>query len=470
MELIKYYYITCSIKFRDGTWKVNDDRKSTWMFSYDDSKKMNLNWSMQCNEGSPITTPTKNQLELMEVEERSTTTPIKDQLERMKIGEASTSRPTEEFASHLTVESFANQSKAESAVATIESDAFSKVRLRPKLKTNFETVKTIARRKSEKRPSWNRNNETLIKKSKDYQDVLELRTLGLTADTRKRLLAISAARGRVDPQTARPENPTAACRARTSWKTRMFCRYSIYLLLSTILVVSLSVFLYEIQETRKHSNDFASAVVELKKRIYGQDKAVQKLSEYLQRDVPSSRVIVLVGGTGVGKSYTVEIIRKNFSKQYAIRQYFPPIEAVWDFNLPLVYPNLIILENLREHDLPDVINFLKTREDTYKNRLVTILAVFNFEQIEDDLQRSNHFHDMHEIRTVFMDQNIEVEIIPYNPLSEDDLEMCIMEAIKESKLPFTERQFEIVKYNLLRNEVGCKGAYRQVQVIGRQRL
>lgn len=250
-------------------------------------------------------------------------------------------------------------------------------------------------------------------------------------------------------------------------KMKSFCKGYIFLLLSAIFILLLSVYVHENQE-RNHSTDFANAVVELKKRIHGQDKTIHALCEYLQLDTPSSRVIALIGGTGVGKSYTVEIIKKNFPRAYAIRQYFPPIGTTKEINIPLLYPNLIILENLREHDLTDVVSFLKTRQDMYKNRLLTVLAVFNIEQMDDDSVRSIHlFRSINAIDSSFANGNINVKIIPYDTLSVNTLEKCIMDAEKDSELTLTVKQFNLVKQSLLRNNVGCKGAYSKVQVIGR---
>jgi len=308
-----------------------------------------------------------------------------------------------------------------------------------------------------------RGSITTIKHTKNYQDMLnELRPV-VPCASRNFMLDNFPAFSVDNFKREQAKQSLLNTPKKVEKRFSRFCRYYMLLLLSMTCVL-FSVWLCEVQETRKHSSDFATAVVELKKRIYGQDQALQDLCEYLQRDVPSSKVIILVGGTGVGKSYTVEIIRENFPRQYAIRQYFPPIEAVREHSniLPLIYPNLIILENLKERDVQDVIKFLKTRQDTNKDRLVTVLLVFN---VDDDSMLRSQFI----IRNSFHNENVEAEMISYQPLNEDALEMCIMDGIIESKLILTKKQFDLVKHNLLINRSGCKGAYRQIQMIGRQR-
>jgi len=383
--------------------------------------------------------------------------PSKEELDEIIFGKRPTdkskSQPTEKSVNQPTEES-ANQQKQES------------LNDRPVMKIKFRIPDDIRARREK-----NESNITPIKKPKNYQDIInDLRPIVPNASRNFMIDASSPVVSAVDdckhePQTRHSEKSKKnGLNTPKKMKKRFarFFKYYMILLLSTTLVL-FSAWLYEIQENRKHSSDFATAVVELKKRIYGQDQALEDLCEYLQHDVPSSKVIILVGGTGVGKSYTVDIIKKNFPRQYAIRQYFPPIEAVRDSDiLPFIYPNLIILENLKEHDVQDVIKYLKTREDKNKNRFVTVLLVFNV----DD---SSMLHSQFVIRNSFRNVNIEAEIFSYQPLREDALEMCIMDGIIESKLTLTKKQFDLVKRNLLINGSGCKGAYRQVQIIGRQK-
>ncbi|XP_011702437.1 PREDICTED: uncharacterized protein LOC105458661 isoform X1 [Wasmannia auropunctata] len=249
----------------------------------------------------------------------------------------------------------------------------------------------------------------------------------------------------------------------------------VFLLLSAMSVIFISILLHENQQIRRHSTDFANAVVELKQRIYGHEEAVNDLCDFLTHDTPSMKVIALVGGTGVGKSYTVDIIRRNFSRHYAIRTYYRPIKNIWEINLPLLYPNLIVLENLREHDLNDVTHFLYTRRKEYKDRLMTILAVFNFDQMEDGClqQGRDDFGDAFKIRNRILGIGLpenNLKIISYEPLSKDALKMCIADAIEKSKLVIRESQFDNILNILIRNKAGCKGAYRQVQLIREKKV
>ncbi|XP_070163561.1 uncharacterized protein [Polyergus mexicanus] len=206
----------------------------------------------------------------------------------------------------------------------------------------------------------------------------------------------------------------------------------------------------------KHSNTFVTAVVELKKQIFGQDRAIEVLTEYLPQDSPSLKIIALVGGTGVGKSYTAEIIRKNFHERNSNRFFFSRAD-------------LFVLENLREEHLLDTINFVKTHQEEYGHRYGTILAIFNVEQMSDDSTRSIDLNkSINTIRSTFADANLDIKIIPYEPLNEKALEKCIINTAKNIKKTLSRDQIALIKQQLIENNTGCKGAYGKVQVIGRQ--
>lgn len=222
------------------------------------------------------------------------------------------------------------------------------------------------------------------------------------------------------------------------------------------------------EQSYQHSIVFANVTVELRKQIYGQARAVEALGDYLQLDKPALKMIALVGGTGVGKSYTVEMIESNFPK-YSVRRYFPPIGVTMnDVGFSFLYPKLIVLENLREHDLTDVVGFLKTRDKVAVNQYITVMAVFNVERMTDDLIRSVDLgRSAKTLRDSFAGEDLDVKVVTYEPLGSDVLVKCIADAARRSEVTLSDDDVEFVKRQLVTNNVGCKGAYSKVQLIGK---
>lgn len=255
------------------------------------------------------------------------------------------------------------------------------------------------------------------------------------------------------------------CQNTVSSKMYFFIFFKLFFLLLPLLFIIFATILYH-NDDHKHSSDYVNAITELKKEIYGQNQAIQTLIEYLELDTPSLKVIALVGGTGVGKTHTVQIIKKNFPREYTVQQYYPPIKNVKSISFSFLYPDLIILENLKERDLKDVVDFLKRRSDVSSDRYVTVLAVFNIEQIDVDFTRSIDWNrSLNMIKNSFADENIDVKIIPYASLSEDILEKCIIKLMLRSGRMLSDEQINLVKQYLLTNNAGCKGAYSKIQLL-----
>lgn len=270
-------------------------------------------------------------------------------------------------------------------------------------------------------------------------------------------------KNKLRPLVPKMPDPIKVPERKRHWKLNIFI-ISLVVFLITVLIS-----IYQ-DQNRKPSIEFVNGVAELKKHIYGQDRAMEALSEYLLLDAPFVKVIALVGGTGVGKSHTVEIIKKNFPRPEYVSQYYSPItNTTREVGFLFLYSKLIILENLKEHDLSGVVNFIKTFPPKIDGVYITVLAVFNFQQMDDNSIRSVDMdRSLEVIKTYFINENIDVQVIPYELLSEDVLKMCIVDAAKDNSLMLSDNQIDHIKQNLLTNNAGCKGAYSKVQLIGRQ--
>ncbi|XP_043503942.1 uncharacterized protein LOC122525290 isoform X2 [Polistes fuscatus] len=217
-----------------------------------------------------------------------------------------------------------------------------------------------------------------------------------------------------------------------------------------------------------HKSDFSNASIELGKKIYGQNKVISSLIEFLETYNTCTRFAVLIGSTGVGKSYTIDIIRRNFPKHNKIIQYIPPLNKVDVNEISSYYCNLIVLENLRENDILDTLK-LSSNILKLKNTCVTILAAINMEKVDRNLKRTIKLEaNIKNITAVFSKVHYDVRIFGYNLLNEEALEKCIVQAMEDSHLKLRKDQILEVKKSLLVSNSGCKGAYAKVQIIGRE--
>ncbi|XP_014598407.1 PREDICTED: uncharacterized protein LOC106783914 isoform X1 [Polistes canadensis] len=217
-----------------------------------------------------------------------------------------------------------------------------------------------------------------------------------------------------------------------------------------------------------HKSHFSNASIELGKKIYGQNKVISSLIEFLETYNTCTRLAVLIGSTGVGKSYTIDIIRRNFPNHNKIIQYTPPLNKIDVNEISSYYCNLIVLENLRENDISDTLK-LSSNILKLKNTCITVLAAINMEKMDRNLKRTIKLEaNIKNITVLFSKIDYDVNIFGYNLLNEEALEKCIIQAMEDSHLKLREDQILEVKKSLLLSNSGCKGAYAKVQIIGRE--
>lgn len=216
------------------------------------------------------------------------------------------------------------------------------------------------------------------------------------------------------------------------------------------------------------SNIYYNTAKQLKAMVYGQDKAIDELSRQLFKN-NQIKILGLVGGTGVGKSHTVNVISEYFPYQDHIYTVLPPLygRKVRSFVSPS-HCNLIIVENLKGSDLSDAIEFLKPLTEL-ENRCAIAIAIFNFKRSDGlpyfdmDLPQQANV-----IRTAFNNDDIPMIVIPFEPLTKAALDKCIEDSARISGLQLNESETDHVRAKLLESNSGCKGAYAKVQLYGHE--
>ncbi|XP_017794157.1 PREDICTED: uncharacterized protein LOC108575776 [Habropoda laboriosa] len=211
----------------------------------------------------------------------------------------------------------------------------------------------------------------------------------------------------------------------------------------------------------------SNASLELQQKIHGQEKAISRIIRYFDENYSHLKVLCIIGGTGVGKSYTAKIITKHFPLKNDIFIY----DAVLDRSVDLAAQSslglqqLLVVENLKLKHLnifSDIIDVLRKTKD----KCVTVVAIFNVEEVNSSLERKvDLVQSENAILQAMADKKIDLSIVPYEPLNEEALEICITEAALTSGLTLTSDQVNEIKQSLILSGSGCKKAYAKVQVI-----
>ena len=245
----------------------------------------------------------------------------------------------------------------------------------------------------------------------------------------------------------------------------------IFLLLLPATIVLISTILNQQQGFCKPSLNFTNVTEILPKLVHGQTKGVANLIYLLETNELKFKIIALVGGTGVGKSHVANIIKNSSPQSYYAFEYFPPlynkVRQVYSV-LSTCQCNIIILENLGSEDISDAAFFSQALRKRASDLCVVILALFNTQLTHINLKRSLDLKgSIEKIENGFKKEGIEMKAVGFEPLEEESLMKCIMEAIQESRLELSDEDINHVRDSLLTANSGCKGAYSKVQLLGK---
>lgn len=257
-------------------------------------------------------------------------------------------------------------------------------------------------------------------------------------------------------------------------KTRSYscsCWQIIFFLLLPVTVVLVSTILNQQEKFCEPSFDFSNVTENLPKFVHGQNQGVADLIDLFQSDMVQFKIIALVGGTGVGKSHVANIIKNSLPRSYYAFEYFPPlynkVRQVYSV-LSTCQCNIVILENLGTEDISDAAFFSQALRNRAANLCVLIVALFNTQITDNNLRRSMDLKgSVERIESGFRKEGIEMRAIGFEPLGEESIMKCIMEAVEESYFKLSEKDIDRVRKSLLVANSGCKGAYSKVQLLGK---
>lgn len=218
----------------------------------------------------------------------------------------------------------------------------------------------------------------------------------------------------------------------------------------------------------------------LKQQLHGQEAAVNTLSSIFNNIDRSDGIVVLsfIGGIGVGKTHSSEIIKKELKKQgYNIVDVFSHqyhnSDEVYKY-LSRCSCNLLRIDNLKAENVEMSANFIfditfRVRSAGYKPCII-IISIFNTEDVDSNLKRHIDLdRSIEMVNATFKNHNFDYTIVPYHHMSKEALVKCIKEAALFANVELTAEIIESVKEELITANSGCKGAYAKVQLVGKPR-
>lgn len=215
--------------------------------------------------------------------------------------------------------------------------------------------------------------------------------------------------------------------------------------------------------------NFSTTSKELQNRVYGQNDAVTKLTNYLQTRKNGFEVVAIVGGTGVGKSHTANIIRQVTEDDFVALEYVPPLldkEKNAYKNLAACKCNVVVIDNVQTRNIGEAARFTRDLRQLARHYCVLTMVLINTQVINDQMEKSLDLKkSLLLVESLFLQEQIDVKVFGYEALENEILDHCILEAADYSNVTLSSRDVELIRKHLVTMQSGCKGAYAKVQVL-----
>jgi hypothetical protein len=264
-------------------------------------------------------------------------------------------------------------------------------------------------------------------------------------------------------------------------------KYSVlFMFLPIIFVVAAvvacaSVYLASYQRVCEMTLDIDAVKSVLESSIFGQKDVIYNMVSILRifysTREPGIVIMALLGGTGVGKSYTTSVISDIFPWEKNVQHFVLPFHSN---SLPVsdVYAkfstcgdNLVVMDGLVPSEVGDIIKFLQNLMNPNQERGIRVIVILVFSDYNQRLILEGNGDLEHQLQvskqklcSAFQDAGLNVSLITFQPLQREHIVMCIKETLSQKGIVWSSTEMEQVMV-LLPQDTGCKGVASKVQLL-----
>nr|ABR16372.1 unknown [Picea sitchensis] len=239
-----------------------------------------------------------------------------------------------------------------------------------------------------------------------------------------------------------------------------------YLLkLSVLLILSVSLAIYHVN-IFYCSEELDIKVVKdtLDRKLYGQQRAIDLLIRSLDAKV-RSKLLLLYGGTGVGKTYAASLIHGLASNvyHYTMPNFLESFPNDLLLGMYVCKSSILIVDDLTQYDtsiIKHVERVIEKSENLKKN--ITIILIYNSDVIEKGFTKSSDtaFFEF-DLKDHFSHVRAYKEYIKFETLTDEHLRMCIETELNDSNVASIN---QIMKnFNVTLD--GCKGVHSKIKFL-----
>lgn len=204
-------------------------------------------------------------------------------------------------------------------------------------------------------------------------------------------------------------------------------------------------------------------------RLYGQNTAASQIIETLESDV-KTKILIIYGGTGVGKTLAVSIILENIINQSNVYHYTMPsfidnISSSILFGLTWCQSSIIIVDDLMNDDVFAIKKSIETlvmrSEDL--NRNLTIILIYNCDVIDAHFSSKCDNNFPSKLNHNFSDIAVTKQFIKFSQLDNNVLRKCVEYELNSVKVEEEHMQYILKNFDVARD--GCKGVHKKIKYL-----
>ncbi|XP_050669136.1 uncharacterized protein LOC126968281 [Leptidea sinapis] len=244
----------------------------------------------------------------------------------------------------------------------------------------------------------------------------------------------------------------------------------IYIILPIILILTSYTYHVGIVKICSEKLDTVQIANLFSKRLYGQPTASTKIIEALE-DTSKRKLLVFLGGTGVGKTLTVSLILNEISNfanvyHYTMPTFLEVYSSNFLFGLTFCKSTVLVIDDLEEKDIDliqrSLYELLNKTENFSKN--ISIILVFNCNNTgHSRMNASKCDNSISKLKFIYKDfKDLKSYYVKFDNLKENSLRKCIeFELGGENKINDRELN-NIMKYFDVSVD-GCKGVHNKMK-------
>lgn len=243
--------------------------------------------------------------------------------------------------------------------------------------------------------------------------------------------------------------------------------------ISALLVACLSILVYYYASVVCIKLDISAINEILSNKLYGQTVPRQNIIKALQS--PSSqKIIFLYGGTGVGKTYSIDLMMNNVWNYSNVYHYtMPSFKTVYQEQIltGLIFCSscIIVIDDLSYENINIQFEVNELIDKSVKlGKNLTLFLIFNCHVSKQGNIGNKCENFQQNLEEVFADINIIKYYIKYNELTKDTLTKCIRDELKlwtkTNNIDVNNRTISNLINNYFNVELdGCKNVHKKVQ-------